>query len=159
MTQYFNVNNQVHVLDDGIDPLQYIKQPFTVITKAEADFLNAPPVPTLAQAQALQIAIINAAADTAFSAITATYPKQEVDTWPNQYAEATAFTANPLAPTPTLSAIATAMGSTVGVLAPIVLQKAAAYTAASGSVVGKRKLLTAQIQAATTVAEVQGVVW
>jgi hypothetical protein len=113
----------------------------------------------LTSAKELQLSIINAAADAAFSAITAPYPKQEVDTWPNQYAEATAFTANPLAPAPTLSAIATAMGSTVAALAPIVLQKAAAYTAASGAVVGRRKLLTAQVQAATTVAQVQAVIW
>ena len=44
--QYFNVSNTVHVLDDGIDPAEYIKQPFTVITKAEADILTAPPAPT-----------------------------------------------------------------------------------------------------------------
>jgi hypothetical protein len=47
--QYFNVNNQVHVLDDGIDPAEYIKQPYTVITKEEADILTAPPAPTAQQ--------------------------------------------------------------------------------------------------------------
>ena len=49
MTQYFNVNNQVHVLDDGVDPAEYIKQPYTVITKAEADILLTPPTPTAQQ--------------------------------------------------------------------------------------------------------------
>ncbi|MDD5688487.1 MAG: hypothetical protein PHE88_11730 [Elusimicrobia bacterium] len=49
MTQYFNVNNQVHVLDDGIDPAEYIKQPYTVITKAEADVMLTPPAPTAQQ--------------------------------------------------------------------------------------------------------------
>lgn len=49
MTQYFNVNNQVHALDDGVDPAEYIKQPYTAITKAQADAMLAPSTPTAQQ--------------------------------------------------------------------------------------------------------------
>lgn len=115
--------------------------------------------PTLAQAQAAQIALVNAGCEAALSAIVAPYPSLEVATWPNQYNEAVAYTANPAASTPTLSAIATASGQTVAALAASVLQKAAAYTAASGAAVGRRQALTAQIQAATTIAAVQAVIW
>jgi hypothetical protein len=40
MTQYFNVNNQVHELPDGINPDDYIKQPYIAITLAQADELR-----------------------------------------------------------------------------------------------------------------------
>ena len=120
-----------------------------------------PPViaPTLAQAQATQTAQIIAAAQAALAAIVAAYPDLEVATWPQQYAEAQAYTASSTAATPMLSAIAQASGETVAALASGVLAKAGAYQAASGAVIGKRLALTAQINAATTVAAVQGIVW
>ncbi|MCK9389865.1 MAG: hypothetical protein M0Q22_15930 [Sulfuritalea sp.] len=119
------------------------------------------PVPalTLVQAQAEQTAIINTACQTALAAIVASYPALEVATFPNQYAEAQAYTANNAAPTPTLSAIATASGQDVAAVAVSVLAKAAAYTVASGAAVGRRQALTAQISAATTVAAVQAIAW
>ena len=47
--QYFNVNNKVHCLDDGLNPSDYIKEPFTPITNAEADAMLAPAPPTAQQ--------------------------------------------------------------------------------------------------------------
>ncbi|HQU03497.1 MAG TPA: hypothetical protein PLT25_02145 [Acidocella sp.] len=120
-------------------------------------------VPTAAQAlvaaQSTQIGAINAAAQNALAAIVATYPDLEVATWPQQYAEAQAFTANNTAATPMLSAIASAASSTVAVMAAGVLGKASAYQAASGAAIGRRIILTAQIEAATTPAAVKAVVW
>lgn len=118
-------------------------------------------VPTLAQIKAEQIAKINQAADAAFDTITSPYPKQEVATWPNQYAEAWALQSDPTAYCPTLTAIATQVGTTVQLLAASVLQKAAAYTQASGAVVGKRKKLTDQINATSTDTpeKVKGITW
>jgi len=52
--QYFNVNNTVHVLDDGINPSDFIKQPFISITKGQADAMLAPP-PLTAEQQLLAI--------------------------------------------------------------------------------------------------------
>lgn len=106
-----------------------------------------------------QIAIINDATESALRAIVSSYPALEIATWPNQYHESVAYTANSLAQTPTLTAIAAASGKTVADMATSVLTKAAAYTAASGAVVGKRQALTAQIIAATTVDEVKSVIW
>ncbi|OYV24523.1 MAG: hypothetical protein B7W99_01870 [Rhodospirillales bacterium 20-58-10] len=113
----------------------------------------------LATAQAAQEAVINAAAQADLAVIVASYPALEVATWDQQYAEAVAWTANNAASTPTLSAIATAAGSTVAVLAPIVIAKAAAYKAASGAIIGKKQALLAKIATATTVAAVQAVTW
>ena len=120
-----------------------------------------PPViaPTLAQAQATQIGIVNAAAQAALAAIIAAYPDLEVATWPQQYSEALAYTASNTAATPMLSAIATAASSTVAAMAAGVMAKASAYQAASGAVIGKRIALTGEIAAATTVAAVQAVTW
>ncbi len=104
------------------------------------------PLP-LAQADAIKQ--INAAVQVKLAKVTAAYPDLEVSTWPQQMAEAQAFTANAAASTPMLSAIATASNQTVAVLASAVLAKAAAYTVESGTPVGQRQLYTAQVQAAT----------
>lgn len=116
-------------------------------------------VPTLAQAKTAQIVTINGACQTALDTITSPYPPAEISTWPQQYAEALAYTTSSTAATPMLSAIATASGQTVAALAASVIAKAAAYQAASGAAVGKRQALTAAINAATTVTSVQGIVW
>ena len=117
------------------------------------------PAPTLAQAQATQIAAVHAAAQAALQTVIAGYPDLEVATWPQQYAEALTYTASSSAATPMLSAIATASGQTVASLAAGVIAKATAYQAASGATVGRRIALSAQIQAATTVAAVLAINW
>ena len=136
---------------DGKTPLWAVGMTLTTV--------RVPPTPTLAEAKAAQIANINQAADAAFNSLLASYPKQEVDTWSYQYTEAQAYQLNALAATPTLSAIALAYGTTVPLLATSVLAKAATYTGTSGQVVGKRKKLTDQINAATTNAGVGVIVW
>jgi hypothetical protein len=130
----------------------------TQITQVQADAIISPPL-TLAQAQAAQIAIINAGCNASLAALVAPYPPLEVATFANQYGEAQAYTVNAAAVTPTLSAIATVTGQTVAQVAASVLAKAASYTVASGAAIGKRQALTAQIQAATSVAAVQAIVW
>ena len=159
MTQYFNVNSAVHELPDGINPADYIKQAYTVITLAAANLLRAPPIQTLAEAKAAQIANINQSAETEFMAIKASYPKSEVDTWSLQFDEATAFTANALSPTPTLDGIVLTSGLTKAVVVASVLTKAALFQTAAGKIIGKRKSLTAQINAATTNAGVGIILW
>lgn len=114
---------------------------------------------TLEEVKAEKIAEINGKCQQELAAIALPYPPQETLTWPNQYAEAQAFTANGTAPTPMLSAISTASEQTVAALAASVLLKAAAYNAMAGAAVGKRQAMTAQVHAAATVLDVQGVVW
>lgn len=127
------------------------------LTPEEIAALPAPK--SLVEIKLDRIQYINQQADIAFNAITASYPKQEVSTWPNQYAEAWALQSDPLAYTPTLAAIALESNVTVPVLATTVLQKAAAYTQASGLIVGKRKRLTDEINACQTNPEVEAIVW
>lgn len=125
--------------------------------------------PTLAQLQSAQIRTINAAAQAAIAQIISAYPDLEVATWPQQYADAVAYTANNSTVTPILTPIAVAAGSTVAALAPVVIAKASAYQTASGGIVGKRQLLTAQIEAITdptpadpsaaTIASIAAIVW
>lgn len=134
----------------------------TLLTDAEWENRNSTPyIPTLAEVKATQIAKINQAADKEFALIKAPYPKDESDTWPSQFAEATALQTNALAVTPTLDGIVTASGLTKAIVAASVLEKAALFHAASGLIVGKRKKLTGQINAATTDtnAKVEAVVW
>jgi hypothetical protein len=104
-------------------------------------------MPNLREVKDGRIKYINAEADKAFAQILAPYPSHEVATWPSQYTEAAALQSDPDAYTPTLAGIALVSGETVAALATAVLAKAAAYTAVSGQIVGKRKLKTAQIEA------------
>lgn len=143
-------NAQVHPLNS--DYLEWLADGNTPIP---AD------IPTLAQVKAEQIHLINQSADAAFAVITSPYPKQEPDGWPNQYAEAWALQSDPNAYCPTLTAISIAAGINVSALATSVLQKAAAYNQAYGSIVGKRKKLTDQINATSTDTpeKVKGIAW
>ena len=113
----------------------------------------------LAVAQAHQLTIINTACDTALNALTTTYPSNEVLSWDQQVAEAQAYTASNTAITPLLSAIATASSTNVAALTASVLAKSNAYKAQVGALIGQRQALSNQIQAATTVAAVQGIAW
>ena len=113
----------------------------------------------LPTARAAQILVINAACQAALSAITAPYPPSEALTWDQQLAEAQAYTASSSATVPLLTAIAAASGETVAQLAASVLTANTAYKAASGAAIGKRQALTAQINAAATVAAVQAITW
>ena len=143
-----------------VTPAQWAVQTGVYVSGGKIVTGTAPtPAPTLAQAQAAQTATIITAAQAALQAVVAAYPDLEVATWPQQYAEAQAYTASSTAATPMLAAIATAARATVAVMAAGVMAKAAAYQSASGAIIGKRIALTGEIAAATTVAAVQAVTW
>ena len=114
-----------------------------------------PPVPTLKKAKAAKLTAINAAADKAIAALTATYPDREIATFDKQEAEARAYTANPTTPTPLLSALSKARGVPLDELARRVLVKADAFAVASGSIIGQRQALEDRLDACTTVEEVE----
>lgn len=73
------------------------------------------------------------------ASVKAGYPADEVSSWPEQKAEASAYSANSTAATPLLAAMATARGITVADLAGRVLANAQAWSAASGQLIGKRQ--------------------
>lgn len=113
----------------------------------------------LSSAKMAAIRVVNERCEGDLRVITAPYTSSEVSTWPQQVLEAMAYTASASAPTPMLTAIATGSGKTVAALAASIVAAASAYQAASGAAVGRRQLLTAQINAASTVAAVQAINW
>ncbi len=113
----------------------------------------------LSNGVALKNAEIGRAAQAALTEVVAAYPDLEVATWPQQYAEAQAYTANNSVATPMLSAISNAAGLTIADLAANVIAKASAYQSASGAVVGKRIALQTKIAAATTQADLDAISW
>lgn len=116
-----------------------------------------PYVPTLEDVKAAKLSEINAAADRAIAALTATYPDREISTFDKQESEARDWTADNTAPTPLLSALAQARGIPLSDLVGRVLAKADAFAVASGSIIGQRQALEDRLDACTTLEEVQGI--
>lgn len=115
------------------------------------------PVPTvtLASVRAAKLAEINAAADAAIAAMTATYPAGEVATFDKQEAEARAYLADATAPTPLLSALSTARGLDRAELVRRVIVKADAFAVASGTIIGQRQALEDVLDLCTCMEEVR----
>ncbi len=109
-----------------------------------------PYVPDLAtvkqQAQAELVHIFEQKAE----AIAGKYPWFERDTWQDQEAEALAYLADPNAPTPLLTGIATQRGITVAELAQRVIDNARAWRAVAPDLCGQRQAASDQIEAAET---------
>lgn len=85
------------------------------------------------------------------------YPWFERDTWQDQEHEALAYQADPNAPTPLLTGIATQRGITVAELAQRVIANAAAWRAVAPDLCGQRQAAADQINAATTVEQVRAI--
>lgn len=117
------------------------------------------PEPTLEEAQAAQLAQINADFEAAAQALTAGYPEAERLTWPIQQSEALAWAADDNAPTPYLDGLAAARGITPAEMRSLTLAQVQAFQAASQQLVGTRQRLRDEINAAATVAAVRAVVW
>lgn len=115
-------------------------------------------MPTLEEAKAAKLAEINAAADQAMAVLTATYPDREIATFDKQESEARAYAADPTTSTPLLSALAQARGISFDELVHKVLANANAFTTALGSIIGQRQALKDQLNACTTVKEIQDIV-
>lgn len=124
----------------------------------------APAAPTLTDVKAVQVQAIVKACEAQLSQITSPYPPSEIASWDSQYLEASAWTADNSAQTPLLNAIIAQNGQTLAAQAASVLSKASAFKAASGAAIGRRQLLTDQINAITDttaigIAAVQAIVW
>lgn len=87
------------------------------------------------------------------SAIAASYPPSERESWPVQTEEAKALLADPAAPTPWIDAAATARGLDRLELAQRIAAKNAQYRAVSGTLSGIRQRIEDQIDAAGSDAE------
>ena len=106
-----------------------------------------PPAPTLAEHRAQKFAEINAHASSLLAALSATYPDGEVQSWGQQTREADALAVNSSASAPLLTAIATARGLPLHVLATRVSEKVQSYAVASGQIIGQRQALEDAIHA------------
>lgn len=111
----------------------------------------------MAAAQTVTVNTVTELAQGALTKLISGYPQLEVSTWPQQYTEAQAYTASSTALTPTLSSIATASGQTVAIIAANVMTKAVAYQAASGAIVGNRIALHEQINATTSIPQLNAI--
>jgi hypothetical protein len=89
------------------------------------------------------------------NAIAGHYPWFERDTWQDQEREALAYQADPNAPTPLLTGIATQRGITVAELAQRVIANAAAWRSVAPDLCGQRQAAADQINDATTAEQVQ----
>jgi hypothetical protein len=107
------------------------------------------------------LAGINRDYEAEFAAIKAQYPDAERESWPIQLSEAAALAEDPQAPTPFLDALllARGFGETKAELAAKVQAKNQAYSVLSASLTGKRHALERQVLAATTVGQVEAIVW
>lgn len=85
------------------------------------------------------------------------YPWFERDTWQDQEREALAYQADPNAPAPLLTGIATQRGITVAELAQRVIANAAAWRAIAPDLCGQRQAAADQINAATTVEQIRAI--
>jgi hypothetical protein len=106
-----------------------------------------------------QHAAISAAFASAAETLTAGYPEAERLTWPTQQSEALAWEANNSTATPYLDSIAAARGIDVRQMRTLTLDQVHAFQTASAQLVGTRQKLRDQIDAATTVSDVQAITW
>jgi len=118
-----------------------------------------PAPPTLDDLRMTKRSEVDAAYRYAISPVIDGYTEEERDSWSMQEAEARALQTDPAAPTPLLSAIATARGISVADLANIVITKAAQYATLAGTAFGTRRVLLAAITAATDSTHLDAIAW
>ncbi|MBP8813121.1 MAG: hypothetical protein KBE25_03755 [Laribacter sp.] len=121
--------------------------------------LEPHPEAVLDAARARHRARINAACAADLDALSASYPQGEMQSWSQQVKEADALAADPTAATPLLGAIAAARGLSVAELAGRVQAKTAAYSLASGELIGRRQAAEDRIAAAASIEELEAVAW
>lgn len=121
--------------------------------------LQDPPPLTLDEAKAAKLTEINAACDAEIEAIKVSYPDTEVMTWDKQEMEARALVLDAAADTLLIDSIASARGLDRVELANRIIANADQFATASGASLGKRQALKDEINAATTVEQVEEIVW
>lgn len=122
-------------------------------------FINGVLVDNLDLARRLQTRQIEAAYVNAIGVIASQYPETERNSWAKQEQEARAWIADNTALTPLLSALTSARGDTLSVIAGKVITNADAYAVYAGAIIGKRQALLKQVDNATTKAGIESIVW
>ena len=117
--------------------------------------LTIDPTAALARAKLTKMRAIRSHFDGVVNGIKATVAAYEVATWDTQRNELTAYLANPANPTPYVDSLALARGETRDTLFPKIKAKVDAMAALQGT----QQMLEKQVEAATTLAEVESVSW
>lgn len=122
----------------------------------------APPQPTeeelLERAKTAKLHEINAAYETATSAIVETYPKTELLTFDKQEAEARSYNDDPTATTPLVDALAAGRTMDKAELVRRIIAKADAFSVAVGYYTGQRQKYEDMVKAAETAEAVAAIV-
>jgi len=156
-----------HLFPDAVEHVDFVTTQYIDGTVEITEWNLVDPEPTQAELDAAhfeltklrQLKLINNTCDTALAAITAGYPAGELASWDKQEAEARAYLADTNATVPFIATMATARGVDVADLANRIVTKADAFAGYSAGVIGTRQALEDALEAATTVAEVEAVVW
>lgn len=115
------------------------------------------------KAKADKLAEINATCEHGIGELTATYPASEVTTFNKQESEARAYLDDANAPTPLLDALATHREMDKDELVSRVIEKADAFAAASGAIIGKRQKLEDALNLLTsdanTINDIAAITW
>ena len=103
---------------------------------------------------AAKLAEINGACDSILKTAVKTYPDTEVMTFDQQVREAQSYMADPASPVSLLASLASARGIELADLAARVMAKHQVFSALSGAVIGQRQALEDQLDACTSLEEV-----
>jgi len=112
------------------------------------------PEQTLEEAKSAKLAEINGACDSILKTAVKTYPDTEVMTFDQQVREAQSYMADPASPVSLLASLASARGIELADLAARVMAKHQVFSALSGAVIGQRQALEDQLDACTSLEEV-----
>lgn len=105
--------------------------------------LQPPPAPAETYEEA--VARINTEFEAEMKAIRAQYPPSEREGWARQEAEARAFLADPLAPTPVIDSMIAESGEDKTLIAQGIMAKVDAYSAYYGAALGRKRYKISQL--------------
>jgi hypothetical protein len=118
-------------------------QPFVTLWKAAA--AQSSELPSALQMRASALARIDSAYEAAVKEMTNGYPGDEVGSWPQQEAEARAWSRDTNASTPWIDAAAAGRGVDKAALIEKIITKATLFAPAHGQLTGRRQKLRDQI--------------
>jgi hypothetical protein len=160
--QWNGVTGHIEYDDAANMPLDSIAD-FQQFVDAWITAAPQPPVPPApAEAKAAALNRINAGYQAAVSAMITNCPKDEIESWPKQEAEARAWLNDPSAATPWMDGAAAGRGISKSQLATKIMDSANRFAATRGELTGKRQKLRDRIAAlgdAPTQAQLDAVQW
>lgn len=145
--QWNGVNGHIEYDDMANSPLDSIAdfQQFVDAWGAAAPQPAAPTTPSEPKTAALNR--INSAYQAAIAAMTSGYPKDEIESWPKQEAEARAWLSDPGIETPWMDGAAAGRGISRPQLAAKIMDSVKRFAVEHGQLTGKRQKLRDQVTA------------